>query len=419
MEKLQTSLMKYGMFIHYVEALTCRSDGTIPAFGQAAEEFDVEAFADSLTAFGVEYIIFTAWHYNMVCLYPSAKVDAWLPGHSLKRDLVGEILAALRPRGIRVLLYTHPRDGHDFTEADAMMTGWGANNRQFAPDPDPETFDRDRWNDFINDAYGELVDRYGKEIIGLYLDEGSVKGDSDRLIDYPRLRETIVSRAPHLVMIQNFYGNLYSCDIGDKEYCHWGEFADPNGDVWPSHAMPVASVMAKSWMAHDPVGQPVVWFTAEALYRYLVLQCGCNTDGFGVQWAAGPYAGGGWEDGVAETMTTIGRYVEAAGPSVRLTKPSEAFVTKPGTRICDLEWGIACTSPDGRTEYLHVLRPPDETVLHLPLPANGKRFLHASLLSTGQALVLTEESEGLCISLAETCRWDPVDTVIQLSVIPQ
>ena len=120
---MASETMKYGMFVHYVEGLTCRRDGTIPSSGMAAGEFDVEGFAESLQVFGVEYIIFTAWHFNMVCLYPAAKVDAWLPDHSVNRDLIGEIIAALKARGIKVMLYTHPRDGHDFSEEDAIITG--------------------------------------------------------------------------------------------------------------------------------------------------------------------------------------------------------------------------------------------------------------------------------------------------------
>ena len=407
--------MKYGMFIHYVESLTCRRDGTMPVFGQAAEEFDVEGFAESLTSFGVEYIIFTAWHFNMVCLYPAAKVDAWLPNHCVKRDLLRDIIVALKPRGIKVIFYTHPRDGHDFSEEDAIITGWGAGNKGFAPNPNPDTYNFEKWNNFINDAYAELMDRYGNDIAGLYLDEGSAAGDSYKVVDYPRLRQTIKSRNPKLVMIQNYYGNLYSCDIGDKEYCHWGEFASADGDTWPAYTMPVGTVMSHSWMADIPEGQNTVMFTAEALFRYTVLQAGANTDGYGVQWAAGPYAGGGWENGVYQTMAALGKYVNAVAPSIKRTIPSTSYVTLPGATIHSLDWGVATTSEDGATEYLHVLKPPSSNILTLPAPADGKQFSAAIVLTTGRAVSMNQTEDALILNLDSSDGWNEMDTVIMLT----
>ena len=61
------------------------------------------------------------------------------------------------------------------------------------------------------------MDRYGNDILGLYLDEGSGAADSYKVVDYPRLRKTITGKHPHLVMMQNDYGNLYSGDVGNKE----------------------------------------------------------------------------------------------------------------------------------------------------------------------------------------------------------
>lgn len=411
---MKHSTMKYGMFVHYVESLSCRRDGTIPPFGQAAEEFDVAGFADSLVSFGVEYIIFTAWHFNMVCLYPAARVDAWLSGHSVKRDLLRDIIDALKPRGIKIIFYTHPRDGHDFSEADAVITGWGAGNKACAPNPNPETFDRARWNDFINDAYAELVDRYGKDLEGLYLDEGSAAGDSFKVVDYPRLRRTIKDRCPDLVMLQNYYGNLYSCDIGDKEYCHWGEFASRDGDAWPAYAMPVGSVISHSWLADIPEGQNTVPFSPEALFRYTVLQAGANTDGFGVQWAAGPYAGGGWETGVSETMDSLGKLIGAVAPSIKSTIPSTSFMTRPGDTIQHLTWGVATSSADGKTEYLHVLKPPSGNRLVLPAPSDGKKFRGARLLATGEIINLDQTQDSLSVIMMPGNPWDDTDTVIVL-----
>ena len=42
------------------------------------------------------------------------------------------------------------------------------------------------------------------------------------------------------------------------------------------------------------------------MYRYIVLQAGINQVGGGINWAAGPYASGGWETGVLPTLNQVG-----------------------------------------------------------------------------------------------------------------
>ena len=52
-------------------------------------------------------------------------MDKWLPGHSAKRDLIGDMIKACKAKGVQVLLYTHPRDGHDFMKGDQAQNRLG------------------------------------------------------------------------------------------------------------------------------------------------------------------------------------------------------------------------------------------------------------------------------------------------------
>ena len=100
-------------------------------------------------------------------------MEKWgLASHRCSRDLIGDMIRAVKARGVEVILYTHPRDGHDFSEEDQKKTGWNATNPETGTDPDMQAFDRARWNDFINEQYAELVERYGAGLIGLYIDTG-------------------------------------------------------------------------------------------------------------------------------------------------------------------------------------------------------------------------------------------------------
>jgi alpha-L-fucosidase len=426
--------MKYGFFVHYVwggkaYSATVNKDGSMPAgLDDLANRFDAEGFARDLDSMGVEYVLFTAWHAEMNVLYPSKVMDKWLPGHASKRDLIGDMIKACKAKGIQVLLYTHPRDGHDFTDADMARTGW---HRGQHPNPDFEKWDRAKWNDFINEAYGELVDRYGKDILGLYLDEGSGAADSYRVIDYPRLRRTITAKHPHLVMMQNDYGNLYSADLGNQEVFYNHSFASADGDQWASYKIPISIVAGSIFWAAFPEGMDSpaqssakvgfnkwIHYTPESMFRYTVLQAGSNTDGGGVIWAAGPYAGGGWETGVLDRMQKTGKRIDAIAPSIKNTYPSSSYLTAAGTKIADLAWGVATRSIDDRLEYLHVLKPPVDgaTTLKLPAPADGKKFAKATLLANRKPVALKQDADGLQLTLPTGTSWDPLDTVIVLAV---
>lgn len=418
---------KYGFFVHYVWAggggLTLKSDGTPPAsFEELANGFDAKGFANDMEAWGVEYVIFTAWHANINPLFPSETMRKWgMANHTCERDVLRDLIDACKAKGIPVVLYTHPRDGHDLHGEDRIRTGWGAAKGIHPGDPDWKEFDYGKWNDFTNELYAELVHRYGKDITGLFLDEGSAAGDSHRVVDYPRLRETIKSRAPHLVLQQNYYGTVYSCDVGVKEYHHWQQFENRDGGAWPAWDLPVASVFATTWWAAKPATENTVVYSAEDMFRYTVLQAGVNTLGGGMQWAAGPYPGGGWEPGVAETMAKFAAYLKPVAPSIKGTVASAAFPTQKGAALKNIgwgvrsvEWGVATDSPDQSITYLHILNPPQEKRLRIGMPANGARFEKASLLPSGKSVTLEMDKAGYLITLPADENWNPVHTAIRL-----
>ncbi len=414
---------KYGMFVHYVwggdqkKSLTVGRDGKpLASFDEFANAFDAPGFARDLEKWGVDYVIVTAWHYNINPLFPSATMKKWgLEHHSCKRDVLRDVITACKAKGIKVMFYTHPRDGHDLSPEDQVKTGWGGAN---GVDPDWARFDRRKWNDFTNELYQELVTRYGADIIGIYSDEGSAAGESYRVVDYPRLRRTVKSIQPDLHMLQNWYGTTYSLDGGCKEYSYWGEFADRNANAWPTWRMSVGTVMASNWYATKPAGENVVSFQPEGMFRYTIMQAGANTEGGGVIWAAGNYAGGGWETGVEEAMDRIASLVKPIAPSLKNVYPSVSYPTPGGFRLPDLNWGVATRSTDDSVEYLHVLNPPTDgsRVLTLPTPADGAKFEKAILLSDKKPVAMKQDESGLHLKLPEGGSWDKLDTVIALKL---
>ena len=397
--------MKYGLFVHYVwggtaYAATVNPDGTVPAgLDDLANRFDATRFADDLASMKVEYVIFTAWHANMNCLWPSAKMQRWLPGHASQRDVLRDMIAAVRGKGIRVVLYTHPSDGHDLTPAEQAATGWGP------------TFNRAKWNDFINDIYGDLISRYGKDIEGVYIDEHG--GQNASYVDYARLRETIKAHNVNLLMLQNDYGNIYDCDLGEQEVV---AFKSTDGNTWPASGIPCGPLISCNWWASKTRGLFSPRYSPECIFRYTVLKAGISASAGGTTWAAGCYPGGGWETGILETMRQVASYLQPIARSVTNTYPSISYPTAVGTTIEGLKWGVATMSTDGRYEYIHVLNAPNGRTLRLPAPADGKEFDAARLLANNDNVGLMQFRSGVTLTLRGGDSWDQLDTVIELTV---
>jgi hypothetical protein len=205
------------------------------------------------------------------------------------------------------------------------------------------------------------------------------------------------------------------------EYHHWREFENRDGGFWPANRMPVGTCFATTWWAAKPAGANTVTFSSEDMFRYTVLQAGVNTDGGGVQWAAGPYAGGGWETGVDETMRKVAGYIKPIAASIKGVYASRAFPTRDGMTFHStawgapkLEWGVATDAPDGSATYLHVLKAPKEKTLRIGVPASGERFSHATLLPGGAKVELLSDAAGYLVKLPPDIEWNSLDTVIRL-----
>jgi len=397
--------MKYGFFVHYVwggsaYTATVNPVGIRPAgLDELADGFDPREFAEDLASIKIEYVIFTAWHANMNCLWPSPKMQHWLPGHASRRDVLRDMISAVRAKGIRVILYTHPSDGHDLTPAEQLATGWGP------------VFDRTKWNDFINDLYGDLIFRYGNDIEGVYLDEN--RGKNAEYVDYARLYKTIKAGNPSRLILQNDYGSIYNCDLGDREVISFGS-SDEN--TWPAPGVPSAAMISFNWWASEPKGHSGLRYSPESIFRYTVLTAGISGSAGGIAWAAGNYCGGGWETGVLETMRRVADYLQPVARSITNTRASTSYVTGVGATLQSLLWGVATKSTDDRYEYLHVLKPPIGKTLALPAPADFKMFGSARLLAGNQKVSLKQNLQEVTLTLPDTTPWNSLDTVIALKV---
>ena len=400
--------MHYGMFVHYssegglsrVTSMAARrtisNHWRIPSMRRASPT--------TSQTMGVEYVIFTAWHSNFVPLFnSSAVVNNFGFQRNSSRDMIGDMVAAVKAKGIRVLLYANIGQASVFTD--------------------------NRWNDVMEDIFAEMLDRY--DIDGFFMDENDSGGNMSW--DFPRIARTIYQRKPDAVTIQNFYGNLYTWEgaVGESGPAT----ADLSNNIMWTGSSPYAQVISQTWGAQVPkIPTPTFAATrsAEGIYRGAVVAAGSRTEGGGVMWSAGPFTGNGtwfnpstnqtefvgrWEAGVMEAMQGAGTYIAPVAEAIKGVRPSNSW--RPQGWIGNLEWGVATRKPDDSREYIHVLNPPATKTLNLPAPNDGKVFTNARLLPSNNPVALVQTPRGVTLTLGASDHWNPLNTVIAMDVIAQ
>jgi hypothetical protein len=431
---------KVGLFVHYVwsgarriaagsqpQQISAKYSDGMPAkaIDEMIENFDAVQFAEDCKEMGMQYVVFTIWHYGMNPVYPSEVYRTWrtyekedLPTDDGKHDLIDKVYRELHQQGIDLYLYTHPYDIHDLYQEDQNRFDY-----KFRGDL---TFDYDKWNDYLNAQYQELCDRYKGKIKGIFLDEGLADPANNLSVDYPRLRGTVKTVDPEIVMIQNEYHGRYSCDTSMWELptaWHGGNYNDLSS--WQTNTIPIATSIGNickgySWWAEKNRKEGTDGLeSAENAFLYTVLEAGTNTEGGGIAWAAGPYCGNDgisiWEDGVKETLVKMYSYVEPIEKSIKNTRPSSSYVTPALSTIATVGWGVATESADGKNTYLHVVNPPMGKTLKIAAPADGKIFADAKLLKTGERVSFVQDENGVTLMLPENVKWDTLDTVFELA----
>ncbi len=438
-ERKRWETARYGLFVHHVyggtlQGMTPKSgSGGFPAnIDQFVESFDVDRFANAAKDMGFEYVIFTAWHFNMNVLYPSQRMAKWRdPGHATsKRDLLGEIIAALRKRGIMAALYSHTFVGHEFRpdaqkpyysydRKDGVVTDemrktgyYPAASAPWGPQPPPA--ETKLWNDFINDIYDEMAARYGSRVEAMYFD-----GSWVWMVDRQRLFNTIRRHNPDAALIANGtaeHGYEYSSnEIGSPEGKDYGFGKDAIGvtnkdaRTWPGYRRHVALIAGANWWAAAPGGPK---FSVDDIVRYTILQAASSAAG-GIGWSFGTYANGTFETGLEDRFREVWQKLKPIQASIRNVVQSRAYPTPEKTTINSLPVPFVATEDkSGRRTYLHVLKPSNSQTLDIPAAGASIKFARASVLGTQGKVSLAPKGTGW--ELKFDGKWDPIDTVIVL-----
>lgn len=418
---------KYGLMSHYTFGgaafpQTCYANGTVPAsVSELAAAFDANKYATACASFGIEYVVFTAFHYAMHVLYPSTVMNSYVTGHASDRDLIADLISALKPYGIKFVLYIHPLDGVDLQPEEQTATGWGNSTNNYAA-----------WNTFINSLIVEMGLRYGTDVAGYWVDQAVNPLFSTYFSTEAQakaLRASMLAGNPARVLIGNRGDDTQTWGYGpasvvfDYRSREYNPAPSSIGD-WVASFNGSAALATNTgeWWAKVPRGTPSFRYAAVDFFRYVVLQAATNNfQGGGIMLNASPYAGsdGGsmFEDGVEAGMQEIAGYIAGISDSLKNVVPSPSLAASNAVTINNLPTPgyIATTSPDLTAEYIHVLKPPSGS-LTISAPADEVIFDSAVNLSSGQPVTLSKNADGTyTITLSPSDSWGSVDTVIRLT----
>lgn len=422
----------YGVFVHYISdysgGASVYADGTrVQTVDEAANAFDAEAFAKSMDELGVDYVMLTLWHGDARPLFPSMTSQRWRDDRRAEdsttkksysdRDVIADLLDALEPYDIDLHLYTHPTDGHDFTAEDQKLTGHADSTGNYAT-----------WNQYVNELYYEVCERYGTRIKGLWFD--GVYGRTSGAANQARLRETCLTFNPGMILTMNTgftEGNLNPAPgYTHPDYRAWevNRYVDFVNDMKFSRYQSAIVLASKGWWT--TVGKNATFNVqpAEDVFKYIVAMSSISTHGgFAASTGFYPVHEGEVLDdyfmpGIYDMLLKVNNsYLDPVSESIRGTKNSKAYPTTENLTVSELEWGVANESKDGRYVYLHVLNTPSGDTLTLPATADGTVLRSDAVImnfdGTTTPVTIEKNATGYSITLPEGVEWSDVDTVIK------
>ena len=392
---------RVGLFTHYTYATYNTATGTDwggthysaanPRGAVSAEEaaalFDGEKFARTAYDLGAQYVVFTVAHAGFNLLFPSETMKATGCTHKCTEDsdLVQKLVDGLAPYGIPLLLYMPPNDDHDINDEDLKKMGWYQ--------------DSEGRTQFLIRLIREIYDRYGRKIAGFWFDQC---GPDKRVCDAVRACDpdavvfvntgVTANEKQHPLsdfLVSEYYGSIEGCD----------------SDTLPVHYSQVNRQIGNWWATGGKAPTD-----ARNLYRYTVRTIAVEGQyNAGIAWSCGPYLDQTWETGVRDLLTELGTLLKAHD-GIYGTVPGRCYPTAPNSTLSKEQWGVSTESEDGSLVYLHVLNRPEDGVLKLAFPANGRRFTSARCGE--HILPLDETAEGYEMILPVD--FDGVDTVIRL-----
>lgn len=385
----------------------------IPKF--KAEHYDPQAWARLFKDAGARYVVPVFEHHDGFAMYDSGLSDWTAAKMGPKRDVVGDLVKAVRAEGLHLGASSH-RIEHDWFLDGGRQTPSDVNDPKYAAFYGPAQIDLKDTTDgndlqrdwtYVSPAYAqdwlarsaEIVEKYHPEM--LYF---------DWWIGQPAVR-------PYLAKFAAFYYNESSAGgpVGIISYKnlsmekHAGLLDIERGqmaDIYPTYWQTDTSVSNKSWgyIEHDTFKTPgfIVHQLADVVSKNgnLLLNIG-------------PRADGTIPNEVQQVLLAVGAWLKINGDAIYRTRPWTIYGEGP-TKVKPGAFHDTETETYTAEDFRFTSKGSDVFAIELAWPSSGETVIHSfgssalpagrrietvHLLGSEAKLTFTQQADGLHITL--------------------
>jgi alpha-L-fucosidase len=364
-------------------------------------------WAQLAKAAGCRYVVFTTKHHDGFALHDS-KVSDYDAGSLLGRDLVKEIVEAVRAEGLRVGFYHSVIDWHHDQYAYARSKQLPHPLRG-QPYPNGER-DHAKYVAYLHAEVNELMSNYGPVDV-VWWDYSSQDFQGDEAWSAFQLMSEVRAKQPAIIMNNRLFripeagfSGMKTHNITANMDPKYGDFITPEQHIPPT-GMPgvdweTCMTLNTTWgySEHDQA-----WKSDDVLIRNLI---DIASKGGNYLLNIGPKGDGSLTPETVKAFAAIGAWMKVNSQSIYATSASP-FATLP--------WGRCTQKTDNgqTTLFLHVFDWPADG--KLVVPGLKSAVKNACLLAGGQTLKTQRDGKDTQVLLPSIAP-DPIATVVRLEL---
>ena len=399
--------LRVGVFIHWSPQVL---SGLDDPRNFRAEQFDAKEWVQLFQQAGFKYVVFTTKHGDAVCMWDSKETTRTVMNTPLKRDVVGELVAACRQSRLEFCPYyaienfLHPDWTNDLDPATGEPV-YAAGPRKglepgayhLPPDAKP---DFERYVKHLKAQMKELTLNYGP-FLAWWFDQRAPSWTHARGADLYAYMRTLQPDA----LLSHRIDTCYDRGLDNPTWFvtdgkSAGDYAQSeisvprfNRDIAWEYCR-VAGIEGATW-----------YWKPRDVYRPLnewimdIVHSACRDGNFLL--GIGPMPDGRFEPRLVDQLRQLGLWLQCYGESI--------YGTRGGPFKPNTWYGSTCK---GNNVYLHVFR--TDTNNSLTLPALGKKVVKARLLNGGQ--VQAQQNDKAITLVFGKYDLQPVNTIAVLEL---